>query len=189
MIAVGLGVFLIRFQHEGPYGFPQRGNLAAGVLSLGLGALLLSGGFERVGTALGAWLRAAAFATSAVVLFFALYAIFAELEEVVVVYANDSRGAPAELRLWVVDHEGVPWVSMPRTKAEEHGLDGARVEWLRGGVISCIAPVLSNDPADADRTFALRDEKYAVQRLARRIGLFGEGPSSEGVALRIDPCP
>jgi hypothetical protein len=49
-----------------------------------------------------------------------LYGALAELEEVVVLHAGD-----AELRLWIVDHEGVAWVSMPRGKAEGHALDGA----------------------------------------------------------------
>jgi len=40
-----------------------------------------------------------------------------------------------------------------------------------------------------ERTFRLRDEKYAIQRLGRRIGLFGDGPSAETVTLRLDPCP
>jgi hypothetical protein len=33
-----------------------------------------------------------------------------ELEEVVVLYSGDAE-------LWIIDHDGVPWVSMPRSKA------------------------------------------------------------------------
>jgi hypothetical protein len=182
MLAVGASVFAIRLQHAGPYQMPEQGNLRAGVLALAIGGLLLA-----------PWLRtrlarAVLLAAAPVVLFFALYATLAELEEVVVLRATDSSGAPSNLRLWVVDHDGVPWVSMPRSKAEEHALDGARVELLRGGETTCVTPVLSKDPADNERTFALRDEKYAIQRLGRAIGMFGDGPSATTVTLRLDPC-
>jgi hypothetical protein len=182
MLAVGASVFAIRLQHAGPYQMPEQGNLRAGVLALAIGGLLLA-----------PWLRtrlarAVLLAAAPVVLFFALYATLAELEEVVVLRATDSSGAPSNLRLWVVDHDGVPWVSMPRSKAEEHALDGARVELLRGGETTCVTPVLSKVPADNERTFALRDEKYAIQRLGRAIGMFGDGPSATTVTLRLDPC-
>jgi hypothetical protein len=128
-------------------------------------------------------------AAAPVVLFFALYATLAEVEEVVVLRTSAARGAPADLRLWVADHEGAAWVSMPRWKAEGHALDGARLELLRAGRTSCVVARLSTDPAENERTFRLRDEKYAVQRLARRIGLFGDGPGADTVTLRLDPCP
>ncbi len=182
MLAVGVSVFAIRLQHAGPYQMPEQGNLRAGVLALAIGALLLL-----------PWLRTrlpriGLLVAAPVVLFFALYATLAELEEVVVLRATDSSGAPANLRLWIADHDGVAWVSMPRAKAEEHGLDGARLELLRAGEVTCVVPRLSEDPADNERTFQLRDEKYAVQRLGRAIGLFGDGPSPQTVTLRLDPC-
>jgi hypothetical protein len=183
MLAVGMSVFAIRLQHAGPYEMPEQGNLRAGVLALVIGGLLL-GPWLRTRLARGVLL-----ALAPLVLFFALYATLAELEEVVVLRATDSSGAPSNLRLWIVDYDGVPWVSMNRSKAEEHGLDGSRVEMLRAGETLCVAPVLSKDPADNDRTFALRDEKYSIQRLGRAIGLFGDGPSAETVTLRLDPCP
>ena len=43
----------------------------------------------------------------------ALYGALAELEEVVVLYTEH-----ADLRLWIVDHEGDEWVSMPRSNIE-----------------------------------------------------------------------
>jgi hypothetical protein len=60
---------------------------------------------------------------------------------------------------------------------------------LRAGRTVCVVPALSHDPAENERTFRLRDEKYAVQRLGRAIGLFGDGPSSQTVTLRLEPCP
>lgn len=189
MGAAGVAVFAIRLHHAGPYAMPEHGNLRAALGALAIGLLLLTPGFARLGRGATRALRGLLLAASPFVLFFALYATLAELEEVVVLRATDSGGAPADLRLWIVDHEGSAWVSMPRTKAEAHGLDGARVGLLRGGRTHCVMPVLSHDPADNERTFRLRDRKYAVQRLARRIGLFGDGPSPETVTLRLDPCP
>ena len=125
---------------------------------------------------------------SPIVLFFALYATLAELEEVIVLRATDSSGAPSNLRLWIVDDQGVAWVSMPHSKAQEHSLDGARVEMLRDGQTSCVVATLSHDPADNERTFRLRDEKYAVQRLGGLIGMFGDGPGPQTVTLSLDPC-
>lgn len=189
MLAAGSSVFLIRFQHAGPYGFPQRGNLLAALLSLAIAGLFLTPWLARVAGARATLVRGLLLAASPIVLFFALYATLAELEEVVVVYATDSSGAPAELRLWIVDYEGVEWVSMPRSKMTEHSLDGGQVELLRRGERRCIVASLSDDPADGLRTFALRNDKYAVQRLAAAVGVFGDGPAPGTVTLRFDPCP
>lgn len=189
MLAAGVSVFAIRLRHAGPYAFPEQGNLRAGVLALLIGIALAAPGVARAAGGAGALARRLLFAAAPIVLFFALYATLAEVEEVVVLRATDARGAPANLRLWIADHEGAAWVSMPRSKAERHSLDGARLELLRAGRTSCVMATLSTDPADNERTFRLRDEKYAIQRLGRRIGLFGDGPSAETVTLRLDPCP
>jgi hypothetical protein len=189
MLAAGVSVFVIRLHHAGPYEAPEHGNLRAGVLALLIGALLAAPALGRLPRAATGWLRGLLLAAAPIVLFFALYATLAELEEVVVLRATDSRGAPSNLRLWIADHEGAAWVSMPRSKAEEHALDGARVDMLRAGRSVCVVARLSRDPAENERTFRLRDEKYAVQRLGRAIGLFGDGPSPETVTLRLDPCP
>jgi hypothetical protein len=116
-------------------------------------------------------------------LFLALYGAFAELEEVVVLHAPD-----AELRLWIVDHEGVEWVSMPRSKAEAHGLDGSQLELLRAGATRCVIPRIVDDPVANRRTFDLRQQKYAVQRLGGLLGMFGDGPGPDTITLRLDPC-
>jgi hypothetical protein len=189
MLAAGISVFAIRLRHAGPYAFPEQGNLRAGVLALLIGLALVAPGIARANGGAGALTRRLLLAAAPVVLFFALYATLAEVEEVVTLRATDARGAPANLRLWIVDHDGAGWVSMPRSKAERYSLDAARLELLRAGRTSCVVPRLSSDPADNERTFRLRDEKYAVQRLGRLIGLFGDGPSAETVTLRLDPCP
>ncbi|MCC6642685.1 MAG: hypothetical protein IT386_16110 [Deltaproteobacteria bacterium] len=189
MLAAGLSVFAIRLRHAGPYAFPEQGNLVAAVLALLIGLALVSPIVARASSRAGVLARWLLLVAAPIVLAFSLYATLAEVEEVVVLRATDAAGAPANLRLWVADHEGKAWVSMPRSKAERYSLDGARVELLRAGQTSCVVAKLSFDPADNERTFRLRDEKYAVQRLARRIGLFGDGPSANTVTLRLDPCP
>jgi hypothetical protein len=174
-LAAGLAAFLVPLQHAGPYGIPGRG-LVGGLLCLAISGVLLARATPAV-------VRGVALAASPVVLFFALYGALAELEEVVVLYAPD-----AELRLWIVDHDGVEWVSMPRSKAEQHALDGARLELLRAGTTRCVIPRIADDPVANRRTFDLRQEKYAVQRLGGLIGMFGDGPSPETITLRLDPC-
>ncbi|MBW2445685.1 MAG: hypothetical protein JRG83_07140 [Deltaproteobacteria bacterium] len=189
MLAVGISVFAIRLQHAGPYELPEQGNLRAGLFALAIGVALLltprarsAGGGSSIPTLL-------LLIISPVVLFFALYATLAELEEVVVLRATDSSGAPSNLRLWIVDAEGAAWVSMSTGKLEEHSLDGAQLDLLRAGETTCVVATLSSDPAENERTFRLRDEKYSVQRLGRMIGMFGDGPGPDTVTLRLDPCP
>jgi hypothetical protein len=174
-LSAGLAAFLVPLQHAGPYGIPGRG-LIGGLLCFAISAVLLVRGAPGIA-------RGVALIASPFVLFLALYGAFAELEEVVVLYADD-----ADLRLWIVDHEGVEWVSMPRSKAEANALDGARLELLRAGTTRCVVPRIVDDPVANRRTFDLRQKKYAVQRLAGVLGMYGDGPSPETITLRLDPC-
>lgn len=181
-LALGVAVFAVRLVHEGAYAVPRGANLFGG-----LGALLLGGVLvwparpRRLG-----WL---ALAVSPVVLFFGLYATMAELEEVMSLYATDSAGDPAELRLWIVDREDGEWVGMPRSKAVEHSLDGARLQLLRNGETRCVVPVLHEDRATVKAIHALKVEKYAVARGAAAIGLYPREARETSVSLRLDPCP
>lgn len=174
-LCAGLAAFLVPLQHAGPYGIPGRG-LIGGLLCFVISGVLLARSTPAIA-------RGIALVASPIVLFFALYGAFAESEEVVVVYAED-----AELRLWIVDHEGVEWVSMPRSKAKRHSLDGAKLELLRAGVTRCVVPRIVEDPVANRRTFDLRQEKYAVQRLGGMLGMFGDGPGPETITLRLDRC-
>ena len=175
MLVAGVTAFLVPLHHPGPYGIPGRG-LVGGLLSLVLAGVLVARATPAVA-------RGIAIAVSPIVLFFALYGALAELEEVVVLYAPD-----AELRLWVVDSDGAEWVSMSRSKAETHAIDGAKLQLLRAGTTRCVMPRIVDDPVANRRTFDLRQEKYAVQRLGGLIGMFGDGPSPDTITLRLDPC-
>jgi hypothetical protein len=187
MLLVGVSVFAIRLQHAGPYALPEGGNLLAGVLALLLGGWLVRPwlGSRRLAAPL-AWL---ALVASPIVLFFALYATLSELEEVVVLKATHRSGRAADLRLWIVDRPDGAWVTMPRSKAQAHGLSDARVELLRQGEVSCVVTTLHEDRATANEIHRLRHQKYGVQRFATSIGLFGRSAGENTVALRLDPCP
>ena len=174
-LGAGLAAFLVPLQHAGPYGIPGRG-LVGGLLCFAISGVLLARGAPTLA-------RVVALLASPFALFLALYGALAELEEVVVLHSGD-----AELRLWVVDHEGVPWVSMPRSKAEQHALDGAKLELLRAGETRCVVPRIVDDPVANRRTFDLRQEKYAIQRLGGALGMFGDGPGPDTITLRLDPC-
>lgn len=181
MALVGLAVFLIRFQHAGPYGFPEGGNLVAALLCFVLAALL----YAKPSPAPIRWL---ALLASPVVLFFALYATLAELEEVIVLQARTTDGARSDLRLWVVDHDGAAWVTMPREKGDAHRLDGEPVRMLRDGAFSCVVPRRFEDRENTRRSFELRMEKYAIQRLAVAIGIFDPDVNDGNITYRLDPC-
>jgi hypothetical protein len=174
-LGAGLAAFLVPLQHAGPYGIPGRG-LVGGLSCFAIAGVLLVRGVPTL-------LRFVALLVSPFVLFLALYGALAELEEVVVLYGDD-----AELRLWVVDHDAVAWVSMPRSKAEQYAIDGAKLELLRDGETRCVVPRIVDDHVANRRTFDLRQEKYAIQRLGGLLGMFGDGPGPDTITLRLDPC-
>jgi hypothetical protein len=187
LLAVGVAAFAIRLQHAGPYAFPDGGNLLAAVLALLLGGWLVRdwGVARGLATPL-TWL---ALVASPIVLFSALYATLAELEEVVVLKVTDQAGQAADLRLWIVDREDVPWVTMQSWKADAHGLREARVELLRQGELRCVIATRHEDRPTVHEIHRLRQQKYGVQRLATRLGIFARSPNETTVALRLDPCP
>ncbi len=182
LLSVGIIVFAVRIQHEGAYAMPRGGNLFGGLGALLLGGVLV---WQAVPRALGLL----ALAASPVVLFFGLYATMSELEEVVSLYATDSAGQSAELRLWIIDREDGEWVGMQRSKAVEHSLDGARLELLRRGETRCVMPVLHEDRPTVKAVHALKVGKYAVARASAAVGLYPREAGDTTVALRLDPCP
>lgn len=182
LLALGVAVFAVRLVHAGPYAMPSGANLIGGLGALLLGGLLLWSAVPR-------WLGWLALAASPVVFFLALYATMAELEETVSLYATDSAGNAAELRLWIVDRDDGEWVGMPRWKAVEHSLNGARLQLLRNGETRCVVPVLYEDRPTVRTVHALKVEKYAVARGAAAIGLYPREARDTAVSLRLDACP
>lgn len=185
MLLAGVAVFAIRLQSEVP-AFPAGGNLLAGVVGLAVGIALLvpwpAGRLADLG-------QRALLAVAPLLLFFPLYSTLAEVEEVVVLRAPDASGEIADLRLWLVDHEGAEWVTMPRWKADAHGLDDARVELLRKGEARCVVAERREQYDQVDAIFQKRTEKYAVQRLAQTLGIYGDSVGENTVTLRLAPCP
>ncbi|MFT4519320.1 MAG: hypothetical protein ACI9JM_001716 [Halioglobus sp.] len=186
MLVAALSVFAMRLQHAGPYFPPQGGNLLAALLALALGCWLVRAWVANPKTSrVLNWL---ALSASLPVLFFALYATLAELEEVIVLYAPNTSGQPVKLRLWVVDYDGAAWATMPRSKADANGLDNIELKMLRKGVIECVSANRFEDRESVNRAHQLRQEKYLVQRLATVVGVFGSEAGENTVTLRLDSC-
>ncbi len=182
LVVLGLVVFTIRLQHDGSYAVPRGSNLFGGLGSLVVGGALL----WRAAPRALVWI---ALAASPVVLFSGVYATASELEEVISLYATDSAGQPAELRLWIVDREDGAWMGMQGAKADEHGLDGARLDLLRDGTTRCVLLSVHADRETARAIHALKMEKYAVARVSAAVGLYPSEATERTVAVRAVPCP
>jgi hypothetical protein len=182
LLLIAIAAIAIRVNNP-PYAFPAGGPLLGVVLLLGVGAWLV---FAAAAVAPLTWLM---LAISPLVMFYGLYITFAEFEEVIVLRVADAAGATTDLRLWVVDRDGAPWVTMGRSKADAYGLTNKRAELLRHGEIRCVNVVRHDDRPNATAVHQLRTEKYAVQRLALVIGMYKPIPDEGTVALRLDPCP
>ena len=183
LLLLCVAALAMRVPHPGSYAFPEGGPLVGVIL------LLVVGGWLVFAHGVAAPLTWLALVASPVVLFYGLYITLAELEEVIVLRVSDDTGQTTDLRLWIADRDGVPWVTMPQWKADAHELNGKRVELLRQGETRCVVAVRHDDRPNVNAIHQLRQEKYAVQRLATTIGLYRQGPSNTTVALRLDPCP
>ena len=182
LLLIGVAAFAVRLLHAGDYAMPTGpGPLLGGVGGIVVGGLLLWSGMPRL-------LARVLLAVSPLVAFPGIYATMAELEETISLYATDSRGQPADLRLWIVDREDGAWVGMPQSKATEHSLDGARLEMLRDGETRCVVAVQTKDIETTRAIHRLKVEKYAVARAAALIGLYSREARPTTAALRLDPC-
>lgn len=186
LVLAGAAVFAIRFQHAGPYAAPEEGNLRAALLALVVG-IGLSMEWHRNRGPVKALVRIA-LGVSPILLFFALYSTLAEFEEVVVLRATQPSGEASDLRLWVVDIDGAAWVTMPKSKADANGLVDNRAELLRDGELRCVLATRVTDRETVNRAHTQRHEKYFVQRLATRIGIFGRTAKEDVVAIQLRPC-
>ena len=181
-IAIALAVFVVRLKHPGAYAMPGSGALIGSFLALLIGGLLMWASTPRIVL----WV---ALLASPIATFPAIYSIVGELEEVISLYASDSEGRAAQLRLWIVDRDDGAWVGMSRAKAIEHSLDGARLEMLRAGEVHCVKPELHDeDRATVRAIHAMKVEKYAAARVAGAIGLYPREATETTVALRLAAC-
>ncbi len=186
MLLSGVSVFLVRLHHAGPYAMPQQGNLLAAILSLLIALWLIRCWFSE--SKLHSSVRWITVAISPIVLFFTLYAVFAEVEETVTLKVHDLNGSSVDLRLWIVDIEDKAWVTMNRTKAQTHGLEAAKVELLRNGLFKCVISTQYEKRSIVNAAHHARSRKYATQRIATALGMFGENAGPDTVALRLDDC-
>ena len=189
MLAAGVSVFAIRLRHAGPYAFPEEGNLRAGVLALGIGIALAAPGIARAAGGAGGSRGGCC-----------------SPRRPSSCSSRSTRRSPRSRKWWCcarpmpaahrrTSDSGSPTTrERPGSRCRARRPSGTRStardsSCCAPAQTSCVVPRLSTDPADNERTFRLRDEKYAIQRLGRWIGLFGDGPSAETVTLRLDPCP
>lgn len=179
--AIGIGVFAIRLQHPGVYSMPHGAAPLAALALFAMGGLLLWRGKPKF---LG-WIIVL---LGPIVMFPALYSIMGESEEVISLYANDADGNRVDLRLWIVDREDGAWVGMPRTKAVDHALDGARLEMLRAGELSCVTPVLFEERPTVKVIHGMKVDKYAVAQFAGAMGMYPLEAPETTVVLRLDDC-
>lgn len=187
LLFAGVAVFVIRTQHEGPYALPREGNLRAALLALLLGAGLARPWFGADRRAM--IITRLALGLSPVIFFFALYSTLAELEEVVVLRATLASGETHDLRLWIVDFDGAAWVTMSGGKADANRLLAkTRAKLLRRGELHCVDASRVEEREAVNHVHTKRHEKYAVQRLATDLGIFGIEAQPGVIALRLDPC-
>jgi hypothetical protein len=194
LVLCAVSIFAVRLRHQGAYPFPGGLDLAAAAASFVLALLLASLGRKAVRR--GSPVLRAAFALVPIVLLSGLVAVLHEIEEVVVPRTFDDRAGVLETRLWVVDHEGAPWLLTGA--GGRHTLRLAarpRIELVRHGTAHGYRAVPFRDGATIEEILRLRGEKYAVQRLGLAIGFDRIFRSRErriesyAIAIRLDPCP
>jgi hypothetical protein len=131
---------------------------------------------------------------------FALAAAFALIEsgEVIVLRAMPDEGHDFIARLWIVDHDGAPWIGKAdpsKARWVRRLRSNPRVELTRGDVSECRRAVLEEDPVTRREVYSLFQSKYHIPLYGSRfLGLlFGSNPDPseaerEGVLFRLDPC-
>lgn len=117
--------------------------------------------------------------------FYGAIVLASESGEVVTLTTFAADGTPHATRLWVVDHDGLPWVRtghpgkgwFVRTRAN------ARVELERAGEASARKAVAVSDAGVA----AAVNEKFATQYGAADWIVALSGDAADRVVVRLDP--
>ncbi len=121
-----------------------------------------------------------------------------ESGEVIVLRTSPEDGGEFLARLWVVDHDGDPWVgkmdpSEARWVRRLETLETASI--VRDGRAECRVPVFVSDPEVQQTLYAIYMEKYRIPLYgARTLGfLFGGNPdpaeaARSAILVRLAPC-
>jgi hypothetical protein len=102
-----------------------------------------------------------------------------ERREVVVIRTLDGDGTPYDTKVWVVDHDGVPWVRVanPERSWFQRLSLNPRAELVRGGLAR---PVVAR-PQDTAEAHAAIDQEFRAK--------YGAVDWWYGVLLRRHPIP
>lgn len=191
----GLTVFAVRLHHEGPYPFPGGMDLASGCIALLMGALLIRSPWSSRSEGGVSWVTRVLLGVSPIVFFLGFVAYAHEAEEVIVLRTTGSEGEVRDTRLWIVDHQGSPWIVTGRGYPQDLELTASpRVEVFRRGEARCWMAERHLDRATIETILQARSEKYRAQRVAFAMGVwkhFSERDDLDeiAVALRLAPCP
>ena len=181
LIIAGLTVFGVRLLQPGPYAIPEGGSLLSGLGAIALGGFLLFADRFRV-------LRWIAWGASPLLIISAMFSFVGDIEEVIILTAEDPEGQTVDLRLWVVDRDDGPWVGMGRQKAETHSLSGARLEMLRAGEYRCVTPQLDENREITKAVHAQKVQKYRAAQIFGAMGLYPLEATENTVVLHLDAC-
>ena len=191
LLLAGAAVFAVRGIHPGPYPFPRGADLIFGTLNLVVGLALLRPWHPSL--ARGAFANRLLLGLTPLVLFAGIAAMAHESQEVVVLRTWNEEGALRETRLWVIDHEGAPWVVTGSESEHVRQLTvNPRVELFRRGEARCYLAEPHLDLETIEAALRRRHEKYAMQRIAVALGVWPastEGLELRAAAVRFEPCP
>jgi len=87
-----------------------------------------------------------------------------EQTEVVVLRTRDAAGQPHETKMWVVDHQGDPWVRVakPSRRWYRRLLDDREVELVRGGATRPFRAEPHEEPEVVARLDAAFRARYGI---------------------------
>ena len=115
-----------------------------------------------------------------------------ESGEVVVIHTRDAAGETHIARVWVVDHEGRPWVA-PGNRSNawfQRLLVDPKVELSRSGVRSCYVASVREGPAAVPILERFLEKYASVIRATAILNRLLEPGADDSLplAVRLEPC-
>ena len=109
-----------------------------------------------------------------------------EQTEVVVVRTQDGEGATHDTKVWVVDHDGVPWVRVanPRRAWFQRLSQNPHALLIRGGVERAVIARAEDAPEVREAIDRRFREKYG-----RTDWWYGVWVRRNPIPIRLDPVP